>query len=282
MYSIQNDLLYQAASSGDWQQVKFFPTPNKGGAMEPRFLVIHYTAGAMDAYGTASYFQKPEAKVSAHLSLSQDGTWAQSVEFREVAYHAGKSSWAGFTNLNSNSIGIEVCNPGPLTITASGGFQTWWGKAVTDPNIITAPHQNDPSGPVYGWLPFTEAQVNALLEVGPLLMQQYGLQECVGHDMIAPGRKTDPGPCMNYRVYDRINDSAAGMEGNWEWYVANVNTSLNGRSGPGSNYDVVAELPKGTVLDIISRQGVWWNAETELGQQLWVHSKFLGTKKVNG
>lgn len=282
MYAIQNDLLYQATSQGDWQQVKFFPSPNKGGSMEPRFLVIHFTAGAMDAYGTATYFQKPEAKVSAHLSLSEDGTWAQSVEFRQIAYHAGKSNWAGFDNLNSNSIGIEVCNPGPLTITSNGSFKTWWGKTVEDNNIITAPHPNDPNGPVYGWIPFTEAQVNALLEVGPLLMQQYGMQECVGHDMISPGRKTDPGPCMNYRVYDRINANAAGTQGNWEWYVKNVNTSLNGRSGPGSEHGVVKELPVGTTLEVLKRQGIWWNVETDVGEQMWVHSKFLGTRQING
>jgi N-acetylmuramoyl-L-alanine amidase len=280
-YAVKNSFLYNLTQNNDWEQVEFFPTSNQGDMIQPRFLVIHYTAGAADARATAQYYQKPEAKVSAHLTLDKDGTFVQSVELNRKAWHAGKSEWAGFSDLNTHSIGIEVINPGPLTISANGGFQTWWGKTVTDPNIIVAPHPNDPNGPTYGWIPFTEQQVNALIEVGQIIMQEFGLQECVGHDMIAPGRKTDPGPCMNYRVYDHINAYAAGTQGSWEWYVANVNTSLNGRSGPGSEHSVVKELPKGTTLEILKRQGIWWNVETEMGEQMWVHSKFLGTRKVN-
>jgi N-acetylmuramoyl-L-alanine amidase len=280
MYNIQNDVLWQSNSTGNWDQIEFFPTPNKSGTITPKYLIIHYTAGAAGARATAQYFQKPEAKTSAHLNLDVDGTWAQNVEFNVKAWHAGKSSWAGDKNLNDCSIGIEVCNPGPLTITRNG-YQTWWGATIDNPKIIEAPHQNDPNGPVYGWVPFTEAQVEALIEVGQLLMQEYGLQEALGHDMISPGRKTDPGPCMNYRVYDKINAYAAGTQGNWEWYVANVQNFLNMRSGPGGENSVVAQLPKDSALEILSRQGIWWNVETDEGQQGWVHSKFLGTRRVN-
>jgi len=280
-YAVKNSFLYNLTQNNDWEQVEFFPTSNQGDIIQPRSLVIHYTAGAADARATAQYYQKPESKVSAHLTLDKDGTFVQSVELNRKAWHAGKSEWAGFSDLNTHSIGIEVINPGPLTISANGGFQTWWGKTVTDSNIIVAPHPNDPNGPKYGWIPFTEQQVNALIEVGQIIMQEFGLQECVGHDMIAPGRKTDPGPCMNYRVYDHINAYAAGTQGSWEWYVANVNSSLNGRSGPGSEHSVVKELAKGTTLEILKRQGIWWNVETDMGEQMWVHSKFLGTRKVN-
>jgi uncharacterized protein YgiM (DUF1202 family) len=86
---------------------------------------------------------------------------------------------------------------------------------------------------------------------------------------------------MNYRVYDKINAYAAGTQGNWEWYVANVQNFLNMRSGPGGENSVVAQLPKDSALEILSRQGIWWNVETDEGQQGWVHSKFLGTRRVN-
>ena len=280
MYNIQNDCLWKSDASGNWEQIEFFPTPNKSGIITPKYLIIHFTAGSAGARATAQYFQKPEAKTSAHLNLDEDGTWTQNVEFNVKAWHAGKSSWAGDSNLNNNSIGIEVCNPGPLTTTRNG-YQTWWGKTLEDPTIIEAPHPNNPQGEVYGWKPFNETQVSELIEVGQLLMQEYGMQECIGHDMISPGRKFDPGPTMNYRVYDRINDFAAGTQGNWVWYVANVKNFLNMRSGPGGENGVVMELPKGTNLEIISRQGIWWNVETDDGQQGWVHSKFLGTQKVN-
>ena len=54
-------------------------------------------------------------------------------------------------------------------------------------------------------------------------MTHYGLEECVGHDMISPGRKRDPGPCMNsQRVYDQINAAMDNPNTRWEWYVANA------------------------------------------------------------
>lgn len=281
-YRIQNSYLWTLTPSNDWQQVEFYPTDNKGGEIKPKFLVIHYTAGAVDARGTAQYFQKPQAKSSAHLMLDKDGTFIQGVEFHRKAWHAGKSHWAGYNNLNNHSIGIEVCNPGLLTKTASGDFKTWWGATINDATIIEAPHPNDPNGPVYGWVPFTPQQVSALINVGQLLMKEYKLQECVGHDMIAPGRKTDPGPCMDTRVYDQINRSRADSANDWEWYVANVNDYLNGRAGPGTNYDVVLTLPKGEVVEVIKRQGIWWFVENETGQEIWVHSKFLGTRRAHG
>ena len=280
MYNIQNDLLFKATSSNNWEQVGFYPTPNVGGNITPRFLVIHFTAGAANAVQTAKYFQKPEAKTSAHLNLDVDGSWTQNVEFSVKAWHAGKSNWAGYRNLNSHSIGIEVCNPGPLTI-VKGGYKTWWGKSMNSDDIIEAPHPNAPNGEVYGWLPFTEAQVNSLIEVGQVLMTTYGLEECVGHDMISPGRKRDPGPCMNHRVYDQINAAMDNPNTRWEWYVANVKTSLNARGGPGTNYDIVTTLPKGTAIDeIIAKEGVWWFCELEEGEQVWLHSKFLGKRQV--
>lgn len=274
-YKVQNGLLNYINSGGNWQQVDFYPTPNQGNKIEPKFLIIHFTAGAGDAHATAKYFQKPSAKTSAHLNLSKDGTWTQNVELDRKAWHAGKSSWAGMTNLNKHSIGIEVCNPGPLTITAGGKYKTWWGAEVDSTDVIEAPHPNNPDGPVYGWIPFTEAQINALIDVGQQLMEEYNLWECVGHDMIAPGRKTDPGPTMNHRVYDLINDSRSDTEIDWVWKVHRVNEYLNGRRGPGTNYDVVAKLPLDSKVEVLERRGIWWFVENETGQQMWTHSGYL-------
>jgi N-acetylmuramoyl-L-alanine amidase len=280
-YRIQTSYLYKLTPSNDWQQIEFYPTDNKGSQIDPKFLVIHYTAGSLDARGTAQYFQKPEAKTSAHLILDKDGTMVQCVEFHRKAWHAGKSHWAGYDNLNNYSIGIEVVNPGPLTKNVSGQYKTWWGATVDDSNIIESTHPNDPNGPIYGWVPFTPQQVSTLISVGQSLMREYGLQEGVGHDMIAPGRKTDPGPCMDHRVYDQINSVRADSVNDWEWFVEKVDDYLNGRSGPGTNYEVVAHLPKNSILEVLNRQGVWWFVENSQGLQLWVHSKFLGMRKVN-
>lgn len=278
-YTIKDGLLFQS-SGNSWEQVEFFPSPNTSGKINPKFLVIHFTAGAQDAVGTARYFQKPEAKTSAHLMLDEDGTFVQGVEFETKAWHAGRSQWSGISGLNSHSIGIEVCNPGPLTKTAAGGYKTWWGKDVNAKHVVEGPHPNDPQGPVYGWVPFTQAQVSALIEVGQLLMKEYNLYECVGHDMIAPGRKSDPGLCMDHRVYDMINDTRSDTEYNYEWYVEKVDDYLNGRAGPGTSYNIEKQLPKGTVVDVLKREGLWWFVDTPDGKDVWVHSKFLGRRQV--
>ena len=268
MYTVKEHILLENGSS-----VNFYPTQDQGGQIEPKYLVIHFTAGSLDARGTANYFQNPKAKASAHLTMDLDGTTVQSVPFNCKAWHAGKSRWDGYTGLNSHSIGIEVCNPGPLTITSSG-YKTWWGASVDPEGIIEAPHPNNPSGQVFGWVPFSPDQHSALIEIGTALFEEYDLLECVGHDMIAPGRKTDPGPCMNHRVYDRLNGLVENHD-ETTYIVSGVQNYLNARSGPGTTYDVLEQLPPGKQLELISRQGVWWFMEKPNGQQLWVHSKFL-------
>lgn len=268
MYTIQDDILFINGKT-----VEFYPTPNQSGEIDPKFLVIHFTAGSLDARGTAQYFQNPKAKTSAHLNLDVDGTVTQNVAFNRKAWHAGKSQWAGYNGLNSYSIGIEVCNPGPLTITNSG-YKTWWGATVDPEGIVEAPHPNSPNGQVFGWLPFSQEQHSALIEIGTVLFEKYNLLECVGHDMIAPGRKTDPGPCMNHRVYDRLNSLVEQDETVYRVY--GVKNYLNARSGPGTTYQVVGQLPLGEELEMIDRQGVWWFMEKITdGQQFWVHSRFL-------
>ena len=138
-----------------------------------------------------------------------------------------------------------------------------------EPHLLLK-HHSTTNGEVYGYAS-TEAQVNSPIEVDP--NDNYGLEECVGHDMISPGRKRDPGPTMNYRVYDQINAAMDNPNTRWEWYVANVKTSLNARGGPGTNYDIVTTLPKGTAIDdIIAKEGVWWHCELEEGEQVWLHS----------
>lgn len=273
-FAVKNELLFESNENGDWNQVEFFPTPNTGGNMNPEYIVIHFTAGSGDARATAAYFQRPEARVSAHLNISMNGEVTQNVPFDTVAWHAGKSRWDNHRNLNSNSIGIEVCNPGPLTITKSG-YKAWFGKYYTSDDIIEAPHPNNPDGEVFGWLPFTEQQVQALISIGTELVKAKNIKECVGHDMISPGRKSDPGPTMNYRVYDLINGSCSDKAMDSVYQVKTSGSSLNGRSGPGTTYAVIHTLAPGDEVEVISRRGSWVFIETEDGKEVWCHSKFI-------
>ena len=54
----------------------------------------------------------PLSKVSAHYLINQNGKIFKLVEDRHIAWHAGKSRWKKFNNLNKNSIGIELVNKG--------------------------------------------------------------------------------------------------------------------------------------------------------------------------
>ncbi|GGY62985.1 N-acetyl-anhydromuranmyl-L-alanine amidase [Cellvibrio zantedeschiae] len=110
------------------------------------------------------YFQTiAELKVSAHLFIERDGTVTQFVPFGERAWHAGASSFHGVANCNDYSIGIELegCD-----------------------NIA-----------------YTDAQYEALAEVSREILRAYPeitLERIVGHNDIAPGRKTDPGEAFDW------------------------------------------------------------------------------------
>ena len=90
------------------------PSPNHGerkGGATPNMLVLHYT-GMSDNEAALKLLSSPASDVSAHYVVLQDGYIVQMVAEDRRAWHAGTSSWAGDTDINSCSIGIEICNPG--------------------------------------------------------------------------------------------------------------------------------------------------------------------------
>src|SRR6187402_1489676 len=102
--------------SDDGKDVPFRETKNCGGAAyEPRYLVMHYTAGR-SADSAASWLCNVKARASAHLVIGRDGSIIQLVPFNVLAWHAGTSAWQDgetrVTGLNRYSIGIELDNPG--------------------------------------------------------------------------------------------------------------------------------------------------------------------------
>jgi len=105
-------------------------------------------------------------QVSAHLLIRRDGAVVQYVPFDLKAWHAGRSSFAGREECNEFSIGIEL--------------------EGTDEQ------------------PFSEAQYRTLTGVTQALLRRYPRIEparIAGHSDIAPGRKTDPGPCFDWQGY---------------------------------------------------------------------------------
>ena len=92
------------------RNVRYLGCVGRGGYLSgPSDIVIHFTAGPGDARKSIQAMN--QRRVSSHLVINRDGSIMQGVPFTRVAFHAGKGVWWHFhDNMNSNSIGIELCN----------------------------------------------------------------------------------------------------------------------------------------------------------------------------
>ncbi len=106
-------------------------------------------------------------RVSAHFFVRRDGSLVQFVSTRKRAWHAGVSAFEGRERCNDFSIGIEM-----------EGTDT---------------------------LPYTPEQYQALTRLLPALRAQHPLRAVRGHEHIAPGRKTDPGPAFDWGRFRHEN-----------------------------------------------------------------------------
>ena len=160
------------------------PSPNcdeRPMGEQVRLVVIHAISLPPGEFGGPGIIQlftnclDPEAhpyfceiqglRVSAHFLVRRDGELIQLVSCSRRAWHAGVSNWLGQENCNDFSIGIEL----------EGCDQ----------------------------LPFEDAQYLTLNGLLAELRRHYPIESVVGHSDIAPGRKTDPGPCFDWhRVHD--------------------------------------------------------------------------------
>ncbi len=275
-YKIKSHRLHSGSAA-----VPFEKSPNTGGALDPRFLVIHYTATGPGT-NTATFFSKASAKVSAHLVIRRDGTVIQCVPFNVVGWHAGKSSWIDtsgkkFIGLNNSSIGIEIENWGPLTKTGAG-WVSWTSQPVDAGKAIEARHKfGVPNG---GWETFTEAQLEQAIAVASVICEEYGIKEIVGHDDISPGRKSDPGPAWNMKSF--IAKVFGREEADDNVMVVRSETGLNIRTGPGSSNPLVRPepLPDGARVVVHEAEGSWRfvtviNGDNKLDFSGWVHGNFL-------
>jgi N-acetylmuramoyl-L-alanine amidase len=254
-------------------------SPNQSPGLEPRYLVVHYTAGA-SAAGTIDWLTSPAARASAHLVVARDGVITQLVAFDRQAWHAGQSEWQGLAGLNAHSFGIELDNGGPLQQRADGSWTTPFGAPVPPDQVIEAAHRH--GGPVRGWQAFSNEQLLAAGEVASLLVRHYELVDVLGHDDVAPGRKTDPGPAFpmqtfRSRVLGRADDGALVRP------AAQTTTALNIRVGPGTQFLKLpaSPLPAGTKVELLASEGAWRQVLVldlvagEMDLEGWVHGRYL-------
>ncbi|MDG0857091.1 N-acetylmuramoyl-L-alanine amidase [Roseateles puraquae] len=129
------------------------------------YIVLHYTV--LD-WEKSLKVLTTGGQVSAHYLVRDNPVASYAlVDENRRAWHAGASFWAGNTNLNSSSIGIEIVNPGFV---------------------------DGPGGRVYA--PFPQAQVDEVIALVRDIQKRHNVrpERIIGHADIAPGRKQDPGP----------------------------------------------------------------------------------------
>ena len=150
-------------------------------------VIIHYT-GMQSEIESIKRLKNPKFKVSCHYLINRKGIIIQMVKDRNIAWHAGKSRWKKFINLNNASIGIELVNKG---------------------------HQ-------FGYQNFSNQQIKSLIKLCKNLKKKYSIKKenFLGHSDIAPLRKIDPGEKF---PWEKLSSYNLGM-----WYKENqINFETN-------------------------------------------------------
>tara|TARA_B100001250_G_scaffold387185_1_gene384334 strand:- start:54 stop:776 length:723 start_codon:yes stop_codon:yes gene_type:complete len=142
-----------------------------------KFIVIHYT-GMQSKIESIKRLLSSRNKVSCHYLIDRKGQVLRMVDENKVAWHAGKSKWKNFNNLNRHSIGIELVNRG---------------------------HE-------FGYERFTNSQINELIKLCLQLKKKFKIKDAniLGHSDISPMRKQDPGEKFPWK---KLKKSKLGI-----WY----------------------------------------------------------------
>jgi len=137
-----------------------------------KMIVIHYT-GMQSERESLNRLCNYKSKVSSHFFVNKNGKVYNLVKENRVAWHAGKSCWGNFKNLNKNSIGIELENKG---------------------------HQ-------FGYTNFKKKQISNLIILLKIIIKKYKIKKknIVGHSDIAPLRKKDPGEKFPWNLLAKKN-----------------------------------------------------------------------------
>ena len=145
-----------------------------------KFIIIHYT-GMQSEVAAMKRLKNLKSKVSCHYLINRKGKVIRMVDETYIAWHAGKSRWKNFVNLNKNSLGIELVNKG---------------------------HQ-------FGYQAFSNQQIKSLISLCKVLKKKFSIKKenFLGHSDIAPLRKSDPGEKFPWK---KLN-----LHGLGKWYKKN-------------------------------------------------------------
>jgi N-acetylmuramoyl-L-alanine amidase len=142
----------------------------RAAGVAPTLLILHYT-GMSSAERAVAWLACAQSRVSCHYVVDEVGRITQLVPERLRAWHAGISYWAGVTDVNSASIGIEIHNPG---------------------------HED-------GYPDFSRAQMAAVTALSADIARRFGIRsrDILAHSDVAPSRKIDPGEKFDWRAFHR-------------------------------------------------------------------------------
>lgn len=152
------------------------PSPNfDARTAPPDMIVMHYT-GMQSGEAALARLRDPDARVSSHYLVEEDGRIFSLVAEERRAWHAGRGSWRGETNCNAVSVGIEIVNPG---------------------------HE-------FGYRPFPEAQIAAVIALTTDIRGRWQVPDnrIIGHSDLAPARKQDPGELFPWK---RLAEAGHGL-----------------------------------------------------------------------
>ncbi len=150
-------------------RIRDLPSPNQDDRPADTpidMLILHYT-GMRSAQEAIDRLRDPQARVSAHYVVDQDGAVLRLVGEERRAFHAGVSYWRGHRALNARSIGIEMVNPG---------------------------HE-------WGYRDFPVLQVAAVCDLCLAILARHPIpaRNVVAHSDVAPERKQDPGEKFDWK-----------------------------------------------------------------------------------
>ena len=253
--------------------VPFEESAAYGGALvNPTAVVIHFTGGG-SAESSANWFQNPNAKASAHIIIDRSGAIIQCVPFNRIAYHAGKSRWKGRVGANNFSIGIEIANYGILSKRADGFYYSASGARVPNESVVLTAHKHDKT--IRAWEAYSPAQVRTVGDVLVALRANYPtLTEVIGHEDVAPSRKTDPGPAAPMRLWQGAFNSKRDSSDE-DYWVVDAPGGVNLRAGPDTTFKILRTLPDKLKVVCLDRKNTWFKVEVNPNESGWVHSNYL-------
>jgi N-acetyl-anhydromuramyl-L-alanine amidase AmpD len=253
----------------------------KGWTRTPWAVILHYTATYTEPQ---TYNILKKRGLSVHFTVERDGKLVRYVEDKDRAWHAGTSSWCGLSGLNHHAFGVEIVNfgwgdgeligksPGyvyrnkadPEIIKSDKEFyrderyKTSDGKMVTT-RVVTSQlmkkypdHRKAWANKM--WVEYPDQQIDAISWQVWNWMKEYKIlpENIIGHEHIAPDRKSDPGPAF---PWDKLNTNISEMAKKEMPILIDVNFNRNLRIKAVQSQCARMGLPIGDIDG-------WWGSKT--------------------